>query len=334
MTFPGQVYRIQSVRPLHEKLDGRRTFLRDVHNGLTATPKTLPCKYLYDARGSELFDAICELDEYYPTRTELGIMRERGGEMLDAIGEGSVLIEYGSGSSLKTRLLLERARGLAGYVPIDISGDYLNEVAAGLRHDFPHVPIRPVTADYTRDFELPEPAREARRRVVYFPGSTIGNFEPKAARRFLQRIARVCGEDGGLLIGVDLRKDRAILEPAYDDARGVTAEFNLNLLRRINRELDGEFDLGRFTHRAVYNARASRVEMHLVSRGVQTVRIAGEPYRFADGETIWTESSYKYTLAGFAEMAGTAGLRRRKVWTDADRLFSVQFFSVHDAEGD
>jgi len=301
----------------------RASFLADVLAGLSSPRKTLPCKYLYDERGSALFERICELDEYYPTRTELGILRRHAGAMAAALGPRCLLVEYGSGSSTKTRLLLERLEEPAAYVPVDISREHLLRAAAALSARHPQLAVRPVCADFTRPFALPT-LPGALRRAAFFPGSTIGNFGPAEARKFLAQVAEQCGSGGLLLIGVDLRKPREILEPAYDDAQGVTAEFNRNLLRRINRELGADFDLAAFDHRALWNEADGRVEMHLVSRRDQRVRIAGRSVGFARGESIHTESSHKYELEGFAALARSAGFEVERVWTDEARLFSVQ----------
>ncbi len=313
---------------LHDQTPGDDHFREEVLAGLRATPKLIPCKYFYDERGSHLFERICELDEYYPTRTELGIMEAHAGEMATRLGAGCLLIEFGSGSSRKTRLLLERLEDPAGYVPVDISRATLARAAEALARERPELPVLPVCADYTHRFELPPVPRPVKRRAVYFPGSTIGNFGPDEARGFLAEIAALVGPGGALLIGVDLRKAREILEPAYDDAQGVTAAFNLNLLERINRELGADFDLDRFAHRARWSEDRGRVEMHLVSRIDQTVRIDGVPVRFAAGETIHTENSYKYELGEFAKLAALAGFQVRRVWTDPRQLFSVQFLTT------
>ncbi len=304
------------------------TLERDVLAGLGASPKTLPSKYLYDERGSHLFDDICELEEYYPTRTELTIMDDHVGEMAAKLGSRVMLIEYGSGSGHKTEVLLEALEEPAAYVPIEISLEHLRMSAKRLAARYPEIEILPICADYTADYELPESTATPRRRVIYFPGSTIGNFPKAEAAEFLRHVAEHCGPGGGLLIGVDLDKDRALLEPAYDDAAGVTAAFNLNLLERLNRELDANFDLERFTHRAVYNAEEQRIEMYLVSRTAQNVEIAGRVFEFAAGETICTEYSHKYTLESFAELARASGLEVEQVWMDDDRLFSVQYLTV------
>jgi len=301
------------------------TFCDDVIAGLSATPKTIPCKYLYDAHGSKLFDEITTLDEYYPTRTELAIVRDRIDEIAAILGHDFRLVEYGSGSSMKTRLLLERLLGIAAYVPVDISRSHLLQSVEALAGDYPDVPIVPVCADYTRAFKLP-PARE--RTIVYFPGSTIGNFHQWEAREFLSRIAGQCGADGGLLIGVDLKKDPAILHRAYNDSRGVTAAFNLNLLTRINRELDGHFLTDDFTHEAIYNPDLGRIEMHLVSAVSQAVQVAGHMFSFDERETIHTECSYKYTIDEFAALARSAGFEPVRVWTDVGGYFSVQYLTV------
>lgn len=297
----------------------------EVLAGLRRTPKQLPSKFFYDERGSELFDAICELDEYYPTRTEEAIMDAHIAAMVDAIGPQALLVEYGSGSSRKTRILLEHLDRPAGYVPIDISREHLLEAAADIASAYPDVTVRPVCADYTDEYALPAVDTPVRRTVVYYPGSTIGNFMPSTARAFLADIRQHVGANGGLLIGVDLRKDEARLHAAYNDADGVTAAFNKNLLRRLNRELDATFDLDRFRHEARWNADAGRVEMHLVSDAAQQVTVAGEPIAFAAGESITTEYSYKYTVDGFADLAAAAGWSVEQVWTDDQSLFSVQY---------
>lgn len=307
-------------------------FASDVLRGLSHRPRTLPCKYFYDERGSALFDAICELPEYYPTRTESRIMRDHVDEMVDAIGPDALLVEYGSGSSTKTRILLDAIEQPAGYVPIDISREHLLKSAASLAERYPELEILPVCADYTRPFNLPRPSRPARSTVVYFPGSTIGNFLESEAVGFLRNAGKVCGRGGAMLIGVDLDKSPDLLVPAYDDAAGVTAEFNLNLLRRINRELGGDFDLGAFRHEAKYNSARHRVEMHLVSARPQLVRVAGRTFAFDEGETIHTECSHKYTTERFAAMAGSAGFRVEQVWTDERNLFSVQYLRRLPAE--
>jgi dimethylhistidine N-methyltransferase len=299
--------------------------VQEIIQGLSQPQKMLPSKLFYDAQGSKLFDRITELEEYYPTRTEMGIMERYLGEIVNSLGSGCQLVEYGSGSSLKTRILLDHARDLAGYVPIDISREHLAGTAADLSATYPHIPIHPVYADYTDEVVPPVPATKASRTVVFFPGSTIGNFTPDRARTFLEQIRHLCGDNGGLLIGVDLQKDPSVLERAYNDADGVTAEFNLNILRRINREMRGTFDLARFRHKAFYNPEEGRIEMHLVSIEDQRVRVADAVVSFQRDETIRTEYSYKYTLPAFATLAEEAGFQVRRVWTDPHQYFSVQY---------
>ncbi len=308
--------------------DSTAEFRAEVLEGLGGRPKRLSPKWLYDERGSELFDEITRLDEYYPTRIETALLRQYGDEMAAALGEGSVLIEYGSGSSTKTRLLLDRLNDLAAYVPIDISEEHLLKTAASLRAEYPSLSVVPVVADYTQPFDLPQAVDGGAHRVVFFPGSTIGNFHPVDARRFLTGVARLCDHDGGLLIGFDLKKDPAVLHRAYNDAAGVTAAFNLNLLRRVNRELGGTFDLDAFWPYALYNPKEGRVEMHLVSRVEQEVEVAGRRFRFDEGESLWTESSYKFSLPQFTALASRAGFEVVRTWTDADRMFAVMYLEA------
>ncbi len=303
-------------------------FLEEVLAGLRKNKKTLPCKFFYDDRGSKLFDRICELDEYYVTRTEIAIMREYAGEMAKAIGPESLVVEYGSGSATKTRILLDHLESPAGCVLVDISREHLLRVASGMAVDFPEIEILPVCANFTEPFELPGPKKNAARAVGYFPGSTIGNFALEEAKSLLKNIAGVCGEGGGLLIGADLKKDVKLLEAAYDDSEGVTAAFNLNLLTRMNRELDADFEVDRFRFRSFYNEEKGRVESNLVSESAQTVHVGGEEFRFEKDETIHTESSHKYSLDDFAALAAETGFRVENVWMDENRMFSVQFLSV------
>jgi L-histidine Nalpha-methyltransferase len=302
-------------------------FLREVLDGLRRPRKELPCKYFYDDRGAELFEQICELDEYYLTRSELAILERHAPEMAERIGAGATLIEYGSGSGRKTLLLLDHLDQPVAYVPVDVNPKNLAASARQLAERYPALKVAPVCADFTKSFDLPTKDRSSR-RVVYFSGSTIGNFGPAEAMPLLANIVRLVGPGGGLLIAADLRKDRRILEAAYDDGQGVTAAFNLNLLAHVNRELGADFDLERFKHCAFFNKDESRIEMHLVSLADQTVRIDGEAIPFRAGETIHTENSYKYTLDSFADMARQAGLRVERVWTDERGLFSVQYCSV------
>ncbi len=309
-------------------VDPSKILLEDVIAGLRSRQKTLPCKYFYDAKGAELFEEICALEEYYPTRTELAIMEEHARAMARRIGSRSLLIEYGSGSSRKTRVLLSALESPAAYVPIDISREALLTSAESIAKQYPELEVLPVVADYLAPVHLPQPGREARRRVIYFPGSTIGNFETADAVAFLDRVARQAGEGGGVLIGVDLKKNPAELIRAYDDSKGVTAAFNRNLLVRINRELGGDFCERDFRHEARWNAHEGRIEMHLVSSVACSVRIAGEEIRFEAGESIHTENSYKYELDEFESLAAKAGLVRSDVWMDARRRFTVQYYEV------
>jgi dimethylhistidine N-methyltransferase len=313
---------------LHDFAPEKETFLQDVIQGLRALLKSIPCKYFYDEQGSCLFDQICDLDEYYPTRTELAIMREFGEEMAACVGSDCLLIEYGSGSGIKTRILLDHLQEPAAYVPIDISREHLTRSATDLARTYTGLQVLPVCADYTREFTLPTASRTASRRVVYFPGSTIGNFSTDEARRFLARIAGVSGVGGGLLIGVDLKKDPEILERAYNDRKGVTAAFNLNLLERINRELGADFVLDQFRHQAVYDRQTGRIEMYIVSLRDQAVHVGGQEFSFVEGDRILTECSCKYGLDEFAQLAASVGLKVERVWTDDQRLFSVQYLTV------
>jgi L-histidine Nalpha-methyltransferase len=302
--------------------EARESFARDVVAGLTAPNKTLRPKYFYDEEGSRLFEEITQVPEYYPTRTEIGILEEKGAEIANLIPAGGALVEFGAGSSVKIRIVLSALDKLAVYVPVDISGDFLAGQAEALQRDFPRVKVRPVAADFTRPFALPKEAQD-RPRVGFFPGSTIGNFEPQEAGNFLRHAGRILGRDARMIVGVDLVKNREVLRAAYNDADGVTAAFNLNLLRRINRELDADFDLDRFEHKAVFNERRSRIEMHLVSRERQRVSVCGKKVEFAPGETIHTECSYKYTIETFGELVERAGWSRVESWTDERGWFSV-----------
>ena len=302
----------------------QKTFLDEVMQGLQDSRKELPSKYFYDKVGSQLFEQICELDEYYLTRTELDIMKAQMHEIASLIGPNCLLVEYGSGSSTKTRILLDALQEPAGYVPIDISKEQLLQSATALELAYSELEVLPVCADYTSDFELPLPKKRVLKRVAYFPGSTIGNFDREPARGFLRHIARIC-QGGGLLIGVDLKKDFNILHRAYNDSQGVTAQFNKHLLVRMNQELDANFHLNHFGHYAFYNPGQSRIEMHLVSLKNQTVRIGNSDISFKLGESIWTESSYKYTLEEFKQLAATVGFVVEQVWTDPRKLFSVQY---------
>jgi dimethylhistidine N-methyltransferase len=301
-------------------------FQSEVMAGLATSPQTLPCKYFYDKTGAELFQKICELPEYYITRTELKILQASGREMASHLGPEVELIGLGTGAGTKTKILLEQLTNPAVYIPVDISSGQLAQSSTLFHHLFPSLEILPVCADYLQPFRLPSPKRRAARKVVYFPGSTIGNFEPTAALDFLSRIADLCGPGGGLLIGVDLQKDAEILEAAYNDTRGVTAKFNLNLLARINRELNGDFQLQNWRHRAVYNTGAGRIEMNLISQRDQAVHIGGRRFIFEAGEKVVTEFSYKHTPDGFAELGRKAGFEFDELWTDEEKLFGVFFF--------
>jgi dimethylhistidine N-methyltransferase len=318
---PGMVA-VLDLEPVNED------FLAEVLAGLAASPRSLPCKFFYDEHGAELFQKICELPEYYITRTETELLRRHGREMAESIGANAELIGFGTGAGVKTRMLLEHLENPIAYVPVDISKQSLLDSAAELSRAMPALEILPVCGDYLQDLQLPKPLRKPDHVAVYFPGSTIGNLEPDVALDFLRRVCQLCGKSGGLIIGVDLQKDRAILEAAYNDSAGVTAEFNLNLLVRANRELGADFDLPLWRHQAIYNAREGRIEMHLLSETAQTVRVGGVDFHFLSGEKIVTEFSYKYSQAGFAAAAASAGFRLARVWTDPQQLFAVFHFTV------
>lgn len=303
------------------------TFARDVVNGLGRARKAIPAKYFYDGIGSRLFDRICGLREYYPTRTEMAILKGHRAEFARLIGDDACLVEFGGGSLAKVRVLLDALPRLKAFVALDISRDHLLDAATALATDYPRLKVAAVCADFTRPVALPEVAQR-RRKVGFFPGSTIGNFEPEHAVDFLRTAAGDLGRGGGLLIGVDLVKDTKVLEAAYNDADGVTAGFNLNLLSRINRELCGSFEPRFFRHRAFWNEQASRIEMHLESKRRQRVHVAGRAFLFDDGETIHTENSYKYTLEGFHALAEEAGWRPVRTWTDPKQLFSLHYLEV------
>jgi dimethylhistidine N-methyltransferase len=315
------------------RLDDRQPgedLLADALAGLSASPKKLSSKYFYDARGSALFERICEQPEYYPTRVELSITREHVGAIAAALGPDVRLVEYGSGSGLKTRLLLRNLESPVAYVPVEISRSALAESVGLLEREFPRIEMLPVCADFTQPIKLPRAARAPRQTVVYFPGSTLGNFGSDDALRLLRQMRGEAGQGGGVLaggvlIGIDLVKDKAALEAAYNDAANVTAEFTLNLLVRMNRELGADFDLAGFRHRARWHPLAERIETHIVSRREQDVRVAGRTFRFSEGEAMRVELSCKYTLDGFARFAARAGLRVVDVWTDPARQFSVQW---------
>jgi L-histidine N-alpha-methyltransferase len=318
MSHDGSLQRLQDLAPSTD------AFRNAVLASLGAPRKWLPCKFFYDEAGSQLFDRICTLPEYYPTRTECGILAEHAPEIAALIGPEASLVEFGSGAGIKIRLLLESLERPLCYVPVDISREPLVNAATDLAKDFPHLRVAPVCADYTRPFAVPVlPGLRPRTLCGFFPGSTIGNFTPTEAAAFLTRGRRLLGPGGLMLVGVDLVKPESILHAAYNDAAGITAAFNLNLLVRINRELGGDFDLERFAHEARWNARLGRIEMHLVSLAAQRVTISGRAFDFAEGETIHTENSYKYSVPQFQAMAKEAGYHPAAVWTDAAELFSV-----------
>jgi dimethylhistidine N-methyltransferase len=303
-------------------------FARDVIAGLSQQPKRLSPKYFYDATGSELFEQITRLPEYYPTRTELGILQDCGLEIAATIPEGAALIEFGAGATTKVRLLLKSC-AFGSYVPVDISGDFLNGQADVLRKDFPELAVHPVVADFTTPFALPDAIKDMP-KVGFFPGSTIGNFEPHEAAAFLRHAGKILGPKALLIVGADLIKPTEALKAAYNDAQGVTAKFNLNLLTRINRELNGTFKLACFEHHAVYNRERNRIEMHLASLKRQKVKVAGETVDFRAGETIHTENSYKYSVESLGALARGAGWRPLEAWTDARRYFCIQILELAD----
>ncbi|MGH8234143.1 MAG: L-histidine N(alpha)-methyltransferase [Rhodanobacteraceae bacterium] len=324
-----------AARPIHldDRRPGRDDILADALRGLSANPKRLPSKYFYDARGSELFEQICEQPEYYPTRVELAIMRDNIDAIAAALGPNVRLVEYGSGAGIKTRLLLRHLESPVAYVPVEISRTAVSDSVASLGSEFPRIEMLPVCADFTQPIALPHAARAPRQTVVYFPGSTLGNFEPDDALRLLRQMRSEAKQgggvlDGGVLIGVDLVKDKAVLEAAYNDSAGVTAAFTLNLLVRLNREIGADFDLGGFRHRARYNVLSGRIETHIVSNREQDVHVDGRAFHFAKDEAMLVEYSCKYTPESFARLAARAELRVAKVWTDPARQFSVQWLTV------
>ena len=322
--------RARAAYTLHDRHPVAGDFLDDVWAGLSQPRKTLPPKYFYDAQGCALFDAICALPEYYLTRAEIALMRVHVGDMARCLGPACIVIEYGTGSGRKTRILLAAVRPVA-YVPIDIARAQLDATAAEIAREFPGMQVVAVCADYMRPLSLPElEGLGARRRIVYFPGSTIGNLMPDEAAVFLSNAGGQVKPGGGMLIGVDLKKDAGWLNAAYNDSRGVTAAFNLNLLARINRELDADFDLAAFRHRAFYDAALGRVEMHLESLKAQSVTIGGRVVHLGKGESIHTENSYKYSIGEFQELARGAGLSPVTHWTDPDQLFGVHYLTVPD----
>jgi dimethylhistidine N-methyltransferase len=317
----------RALAVFHDLAPGEESFRDAVLKGLGGRRKSIPCRFLYDERGSALFEAICELPEYYPTRAETRILEENAAEIASLIGPESQLVEFGSGASRKVRILLEALERPSAYVALDISREMLRAAADALAADFPDLETVAICADYMRPLDLP-PLPAARGRLGFFPGSTIGNFTAVEAVDFLRGALKVVGRGGAMLVGVDLRKDPEVLRRAYNDADGVTAAFNLNLLVRINRELGGDFDLDRFAHEAVYDEATGRVEINIRSLADQIVTVAGRAIRFTAGERIHTEDSYKYTIEGFHALAARAGFRPKRTWTDADRLFSVHFLAA------
>lgn len=331
MTAPVMAGRGGALRAFHDLGHGGEDFLSAVLDGLSRPQKRIPSKFFYDAEGSRLFDRICELEEYYPTRTETALLARHAKEIADLVGAEATLVEFGSGSSRKTRHLLDSLTSPAAYVPIDISREHLLASAGDLAAVYPALRVIPVCADYSRVLSLPPEALSeapAERLLGFFPGSTIGNFSPLEATGFLGRAAGLLGPSGAFLVGVDLQKDAARLHAAYNDSQGVTAAFNLNLLARMKRELHAEIDLGSFAHEARYNVSRACIEMHLVSRRRQTLRIAGQAFAFREGESIHTEDSHKYTLEGFQALARAAGWRPVQAWCDPERLFSLHYLTA------
>jgi dimethylhistidine N-methyltransferase len=320
--------RATALAEVHHFDDQASAFGRDVIDDLSRHPKRLSPKYFYDAAGSELFEQITLLPEYYPTRTELAILRECGRAIAAIIPKDAALVEFGAGATTKVRLLLNQC-ALGAYVPVDISGDFLRAQAETLRADFPALQVYPVAADFTAPFELPETVREMP-KVGFFPGSTLGNFEPHEASAFLRSARQILGPGARMVIGVDLEKDERVLYDAYNDSAGVTARFNLNVLHRINRELGGDFDVGAFIHRAVYNRDRHRIEMHLISKKALTARVLGRKFSFRPGESIHTENSYKYSFERFSALARGSGWKPVQSWTDEAGMFSVHALVASD----
>lgn len=312
----------------HEVSNERSALRSEVLDGLSASPKTLPPKLFYDAAGAGLFEEICMLPEYYLTRSELSILCARAAEIASLAGPDCAMIEYGSGAGVKARLILDALESPRAYVPVDISSDQLAEVSADLSDAYPDVAILPVCADYTSRFQLPDLPHATRKKLAFFPGSTIGNFHPQQAAVFLARVRHALGAGGAMVLGVDRRKDVSVLNAAYNDTRGVTAEFNLNMLTRLNRDVGAEFDTRAFEHVAFFNEEASRIEMHLRSRTDQTVCIGSTAVHFAEGETIWTESSYKYDRDALDGLVAAGGFNIVNLWTDHADKFWVAYLSV------
>lgn len=321
--------KMEFIQPIDQQVSNDEV-IEEIFAGLGEKQKSLPTKLFYDEKGAHIFNLITELDVYYPTRVEEKIMQQNIDLIVEKIGPNALLVEYGSGNSKKTELLLTNLVDLAAYVPIDISGSYLTKITKSLREKYVDTCIVPLIADYTSNFELPDIKLPHARTVAYFPGSTIGNFFPEEAVKFLKRVRGIVSEHGSLLIGVDLQKDVEVINLAYNDPENVTARFNLNMLNHINQKYEGGFTIENFQHHAFYNEIENRVEMHLVSKKDQLVVISGREFYFRSQETILTEVSYKYTLDGFAQLANEAGFALEQVWVDRKNYFSVQYFTVQD----
>jgi dimethylhistidine N-methyltransferase len=320
---------MSSVQPCGVSDDDRRPPVNDLleiaQRGLALKPKRLPSWLFYDERGSALFDEICEQPEYYLTRCEIALMEQHAQGIADTLGSEVRLVEYGSGNARKTGMLLQHLHAPVAYVPVELSAEPLRRSVERLAIEFPHLPLQPLCADFSKPLRLPIPPRAPRRTVVYFPGSTIGNFENREAAVLLRKMRNEMGDAGGILIGVDLKKDPAIIEAAYNDRAGITAEFTLNMLRRLNRDIGSNFKLSAFAHRAHYNPMAGRIETHLVSSCEQIVKVGRMNVSFRADEAIQVEYSCKYSLEDFAALAARAGLAVQQVWTDPERMFSVQY---------
>jgi len=307
--------------------DSQNSFEDDVIDGLSQVQKTIPCRWLYDERGSELFEEITVLPEYYPTRTETGILSQYAAEIADHVGPHATVVEYGAGASVKTRILIDALEELTTYIPVDISAEFLQTSAASLQEDYPDLHIEPVVADFLSTVELPEKSIKGA-RVGFFPGSTIGNLKSSEITGFMQRAREDLGTGAQFVLGADLKKDPNILIPAYDDSAGITSEFNLNLLRRINGELDANFDVSSFNHEARWNDDDARIEMHLVSERDQSVEISGKIFDFRQGETVHTENSRKFEIEALENLIGQCGWQMADSWVDKDSLFSVLLFKA------
>lgn len=304
-------------------------FYRDIVHGLSQPKKTIPCKYFYDEKGLSLFNQICKTEEYYPTRTELSIMTQYAEEIAKVLGPQCLLMEYGGGNAEKIKLLLKHLDSPSAYIPVDISREHLRQEAEELNREYPELEVLAVCADFTQKFEVPVPQKKVAHKVIYFPGSTIGNFDRDQAVELLQKMASLSSSSDGLLIGIDLKKEASILNRAYNDEQGLTKGFNLNLLVRINKELGGNFQLDEFQHKAFYNEQEGRIEMHLMSAVEQTVSINEHQFHFREGENIQTEYSYKYSVDEFAQMASLANYTLQKSWIDENHLFGVLYLTLN-----